>query len=536
MAAAVSPLARQAQEIRAQSLSSVIANVEAVGGAGAAGGASVGTGSAGSGLAAALANAGAAPLSPEAAIRAVIIEAQANGRIVMQVAGALIETELPPDLRRAAAANPELLRPGALLTLPASHPVKLLPSPATLVTLTGAAAGMPAGPSVGPAPPLANPFPAGTLGAIIARIAGMAFPQGEPAASRTAAAGATLATPPANGFRPGTLAQPMPPEIAEALLRAASRQMPLAPAMTALLGATQRAEAQGVPLPPALAAALAALQGARPTPETLARPAALREAVAKSGVFLEANLAQAATTAALPAGMTPGVPQDMKALLLAIRALLGGDPEIATPKPGAETPGARANLQGREGAEPRAQGHQANQPLPELARAAEGALERVKLMQLASLPDHPELRVTDDRAQTMRLALSIPLAIHGPDRPQTAMMGVVIEHQPLADEIVKHDAAEPGETEAEAFPWKLRLALDLEETGPVQAEIALRGQSIAVTLWAERRAIATRARDEIGALHEALTNAAFDVTRLDVRDGRPLGQTPRSGPVVDRLT
>lgn len=80
----------------------------------------------------------------------------------------------------------------------------------------------------------------------------------------------------------------------------------------------------------------------------------------------------------------------------------------------------------------------------------------------------------------------------------------------------------------------MRIAVDLEETGPVQAEIALRGQRIAVTLWAERKSMAEDARAAIGTLHQALTGAAFEVSNLEVRDGRPAGPLPRFQPLLDR--
>ena len=157
-------------------------------------------------------------------------------------------------------------------------------------------------------------------------------------------------------------------------------------------------------------------------------------------------------------------------------------------------------------------------------------------MQMASLPDHPEIRVTDDRAQPMRLALSIPIATQGHENAPTAIMGLMIEHRPPMSEVTPYEAETPEKGEAEAFPWKVRIALDLEETGPVQAEIALRGQSVAVTLWAERPKMADRARAEIGALHEALTGAAFDVFKLEVKDGRPQGKPMRAAPMLDRRT
>lgn len=482
-------VAKQIGDLKAQSLSTLMATIDPVQGAARVVGNLTG-------------NAEAAMQSAEAAIRAVVIENSGNGRAILQVAGGLVEAELPPEMMRAALTNPNLLKPGATLTLPADIPARPVSQPATLVAISGQASGA----SVGPAPPLASAFPPGTLGALITRLAGITFPGGEPEA---------LAAPGTSGhqpvLRPGMLSQPLSPDLAEALLRAASRQMPLSGALTQIL---TLGEAEMAHLPPDLAAAIRTLQAARATPDALKTPDGLQNAVQRSGLFLEANLAQP--------GAQP-VPADLKAALLALKALLGSPAE---PAAGGRLPATNAaRLPG-----------EVEHARPEISRAVEGAVERLKLLQMASLPEHPEIRVTDDRAQPMRLALQIPLATQGPDRPPTAMMGLMIEHRPQANEVAPYQIEKDGSGETEAFPWKVRIALDLEETGPVQAEIALRGQSVAVTLWAERQSMAALARDEIGTLHEALTGAAFDVFRLEVRDGRPQGKVPRTGPLLDRRT
>lgn len=510
MSSALASALRQVQAIKAESLSTLMATLDPVQAAANLGG-NPGN------------NAEASLRSAEAAIKAVLIEALPNGRVLLQIAGGVVEAELPPALLRAAALNPDLLKPGITLTLPTTIPARPVASPATLVTVSAHATGA----SVGPAPPLASTFPVGTLGAVISRLAGIAFPQGEPEA--------TGSVPTNNGtahFRPGILSQPLPPEIAEALLRAASRQMPLAPALMHLLS-TEKADLAA--LSPDLATAITSLQAARASPEALATADGLRNAVARSGLFLEANLAQASVGTPISA--------DLKSILLAIRALVSGqDPESAP------QPQARSELRQNAAALPPGTDRESMEasrpselPRPELARTefartVEGALERLKLMQLASMPGHPEITVTDDRAQGMRLAIQIPLATQGIDRPPTAVMGLMIEHQPHQQDVAPYEPEREGNGETEAFPWKVRVALDLEETGPVQAEIALRGQSVAVTLWAERQSMATLARHEIGALHEALTGAAFEVLKLEVKDGRPQGRLTPPGPLLDRRT
>lgn len=462
------------QELRAGNLATLLAAVEPVGGASNFGG------RAGSGAQASL-------QSAQAAIRAIIVAPPENGIARVLIAGGLVEVQLPADLLRQGLTNPALFRPGATLQLPADIPARPVPAPATLVQVHAPQPGATSatGASVGPAPPLAGAFPPGSLGAAIARLAGIAFPQGEAAGTVIPARGET-----SPALRPGLVSKPIAPDIAEALLRGAAKQIPLAGAFEALLGAADA----DTPLPAPLLAALRLLGGLRATPQGLTTPEGLEAAIRASGTFLEGTLAR---------GLAPG--GDVKAALLRVRATANAADD--TPQRG------------------------------EIARMAEGAIERVKLGQLASLPEHPEIRVTDDRGQAMRIALQIPIATQGHDRPQTAMLGLVIEHNPFNPEPPAYAIEDrEAQSEEEGFPWKIRVSLDLEETGPVQAEIALRGQAIAVTLWAERQGFAGKARGGIGALHAALTEADFEVTRLEVKDGLPHGRLPRSAPMLDRRT
>lgn len=498
MPTALAAAAKHIQDLKAQSLSTLMASIDPASLAAKLGGD-------GSGSTAVHAAAQAAIHTAEAAIRAVIIEAHPDGRAILQLPGGSVEARLPPEIMRAALANPTLLKPGNTLLLPADIPARPL---ATQVALSQA----PTGTSVGPAPPLVHAFPPGTLGAVIAKLAGIAFPAAEPDMSMRVA---NLAPPAAQNaspaLRPGMLTYPVAPQIAETMLTGASRQIPLGAAISQLL-ALSPTEMEA--LPPALTTMLRALQATRSMPEALSKPDTLQEAIARSGLFLEARLAQGGGK--LPEG-------DLKSLLTAIKN------EAEKPPAGSS---ARTEPTGhRTGVEP-------GERMPVIARAAEGALERVKLMQLASLPNHPEITVTDDRVQPMRLALQIPLATQGGDRPNTAMMGLMIEHQPQPAEPQAYrtdgDGAAP---DRQPFPWKIRIALDLDETGPVHAEIGLRGQSVSVTLWAERQSMAQLARSQIGKLHHALTGAAFEIVRLEVKDGVPHSQaTLPAEPLLDRRT
>ncbi|MCA0406328.1 MAG: flagellar hook-length control protein FliK [Proteobacteria bacterium] len=480
--------------------------------------------------------------SAEAAVKATIISIDAQGRAILDVGGAKVEARLPQELLNAAGRNPDLLRPGAQLRLPPDVPARILPPPATRVEVHGQAQGT----SVGPAASLASPFPQGSLGAAISKLAGLALPGAEPQVTTTPPG--TLPPPPPHAptLRPGMVTHAVQPEILTALVQAAGRQVPLAQGLNFLLSLPPEALKS---LPNGVQDIIKTIAQMRAAPGELASPEGLAKAVANSGVFLEAHLA----------GKT--APQaDFKALLLNLKALLGGagQPQTLPPAPGTGgLANAAALLLGDAPevdlptpAQPPAQsdtrhappaGQRGNSPatpaLQEIQRAVDGSVERIKLSQLASLPERPEIRVTDDRAQPLRLAVSLPLAPQGQDKPTTAVMGMVIEHRPVAEKPPSYELEDEGESpETAGFPWKVRIALDLEETGPVQAEIALRGQSVGVTLWAERPVMAEEARREIGALHRALTKAAFEVVNLEVKDGFPHNRRIPQSPVLDRRT
>jgi hypothetical protein len=472
-------------------------------------------------------------------LQAVILVPPGNGRVVLAVAGQPLELPLTPELEAAIAREPAMMRAGARVLLQpdiASGVLRLMPqaeaprmTPATVNALRAFAPG----PSTEPAPPLAQVFPPGSPGAAIQRLTGLAFPLAESASDQPvpmiARAGASPAQVGAGASDLPSAIQlvlprtalpalaALPASVAEAALGAAVRQTPLSPALAQLIA--QSPELPGV----ARLASLRLNAASAPAGDDIER------AIRQSGVLLEASLARGQA----PAG-------DLKSLLLALKAAFAGaaDPPPQPAKPNAGN-GPRAGHDAgvpREPAPMRPSASAPATPSVELARLVEGAVERIKLNQLASLPEITGMRVTDERPQSFHLTTTIPLATHGLDKPQTAAIGLMIEHQPVPlapDEI---DAEDSGGEEAQDFPWKVRIALDLEETGPVQAEIGLRGQAVAVTLWAERRMVAEAARRDIGALHDMLTAAAFEVTRLDVKDGRPVGQQPRATRVLDRRT
>lgn len=476
----------------------------------------------------------------KAGLEAVLLSLPRDGKVMVALAGQKLEVPLPADVQEHVAQNPSLLRPGTHIPVsidPESQalryawpemPASQSRSPATMVTLSsssnsmaGAAAGAgqkPAAPAQPPAPspvsaamggmpaPSSSSFPPGSAAYAISRLTGLSFPVAEAAdalhpgrpASSAGARPAGASAP----FSPAVLSA-LPQGIAQEALRAAMRQGPIGAAITQLLSST--------PAPNAPEAVLVAqLAGLRLDGKAKPDGAKLRDAVRASGLFMEADLA--AMTAEESA--KGALPPDLKATLLTLKARMG------------------------EGASPASQAAQLDgmveTPAP-LPRMIEGALERIKLMQMASLPDSSAGSTQSD-AQPLRLVLSIPVATAGANQPMTAMLGLVVEHYPQGQPMAEDAVTGKAEQEAHVFPWKIRLAFDTAETGPVQAEIGLRGHAIAVTLWAENRRMAEGARADIASLHGALREAAFETITLSVKDGRPAGRAAPHFTHLDQRT
>lgn len=69
--------------------------------------------------------------------------------------------------------------------------------------------------------------------------------------------------------------------------------------------------------------------------------------------------------------------------------------------------------------------------------------------------------------------------------------------------------------------WRLALAIDLDEAGPLHFDVALRQQSVSARVWAEKQSTLKRVHDELPLLRRSLTDLGLDVTDLDCRRGTP---------------
>jgi hypothetical protein len=341
-------------------------------------------------------------------------------------------------------------------------------------------------------PPISGPAVALRIEAIGA-IEGDLLAVVEAAQSQTAATPDAKATPPA----PAPV-NPVKQAVDAAKADAAGRQASLAPLFADL------AEAHDAPdLPAKVKAAIGQLLALR-TPLTGPITAeTVKQAVAQSGLFLEARLADRA-----PA--SEGAPPDLKAALLTLQRALAATP-AANAAPGARPtttppPVRDAALMAQAPAlAALSAGDSAAAILQHLRPEVDQAVARQLLHQLASLPD----------GGAMGWMFELPVAT-----PQGT--GV-------AQFEIDRDGAQPGEGGA-AEAWRVRFSIDLEPLGPVHVHLRMEGERAQVAIWAERGDGLERLREQGAELAQALP---ADVV---FRPGAPRRPVPQSGRFVDRTS
>jgi hypothetical protein len=310
---------------------------------------------------------------------------------------------------------------------------------------------------------------------------------------------------------------PATESIATAVQAAASRQGGLGPLLADLEQAV-KTEVLSQPL----AAVAARLLDARLSPDGVSATG-LRQALARSGLFLEASLAGLPADAAPPPGL------DLKAALLVLRQMLktwaDSEPRtgsaVSTPIPSAPPPPYR-------GAPPSAQpAVRSSLPLyapagavaQRLLTETDAALARHTLLQVASLPED-DIGGSHAAGRAVQWAFEIPF---------TLGQGSAVAQFEIARD--GHAAgAEPS------FTWRVRFSVNVEPMGPVHALIALAGGRAAVTLWAEREASAAHLRANGGLLEDALRAAALEPRAIEFRVGAPAPPPSAAGRFLDRAS
>lgn len=142
----------------------------------------------------------------------------------------------------------------------------------------------------------------------------------------------------------------------------------------------------------------------------------------------------------------------------------------------------------------------------QLAADTQGALARVRLLQIASLPDldaGPRPDGAGD-AQPRVWQMEVPVAAGR----ETTVLAVRVEED---------RRKRTGEREGPV--WRVRFAIDLPEAGAISAAITYTAPRISVALWAEREETSRVLAAEASTLGDALRAAELDVEAVDVETG-----------------
>lgn len=237
-------------------------------------------------------------------------------------------------------------------------------------------------------------------------------------------------------------------------------------------------------LPPYLRSALALLEHSMSTPRELAAGDGLRQAVNRSGMFLEAQLAHAPATDANTAH------DDMKGAMLRLVAILKGQATLGESSDDEVDPPLlyRGVMpQGRLPLPPDLLStNDATEFLPRLYTDVQAALARLEVAQLQANPNHwiVEIPVQDeDGADVLQLSL-------------------------------KHEQ-EAGQD------WTMGFSLDLPSLGPIVGELQLRGLRLSVRLWAQHRDTVDRLEAQFDDVRKRLDATGLFLDQLTCQFGLP---------------
>jgi hypothetical protein len=281
-------------------------------------------------------------------------------------------------------------------------------------------------------------------------------------------------------------AQTPEPAMQQAMRERLPQQNGYAPLLATLDALSQRPALRQ--LPAYLRPALAMLEHGVRTPAEITRGEGLEEAIKRSGLFLESQLAEPHLDMA---GLSQ---EDWKGALLRLASLLDDYLPARRPAPTSnETP---PPLQQRGvQAQPRA-------PLPlslldddvdallgRLHGEVHAALARVEVAQLEA---------------TTTSAWMIEIPLQGED----------------GHDILQIHLQQQGDTDS-GSSWTLGFAIDLPSLGPIQGELQLRALRLSVRLWAERADTVQRLEQQFGTLRQTLSSSGLTLDQLTCQQGMP---------------
>jgi hypothetical protein len=265
-------------------------------------------------------------------------------------------------------------------------------------------------------------------------------------------------------------------------------------------------------LPSSIRTALALLENAMRTPEEISDGPGLREAVARSGLFLEAQLADP-----MALGEALGE-EDWKGALLRLATALqtaGYTAKPPTNGPG-NAPDTAPPLQ-----------HRGLQAQPRAAVPEEGD----PLLG----DDAQDLRPLLERLNTDVHAALARLEVAQLETAATSVWMVEIPVQGKDGRDVVQLQLEQGATSSDPSTWTLGFALELPSLGPVQGEVQLRGQRLSVRLWAHMGSTVEKLDRRFDMLRDRLAASGLILDQLSCQHGMPQTGQSRSAVLLKTM-
>ena len=265
-------------------------------------------------------------------------------------------------------------------------------------------------------------------------------------------------------------------------------------------------------LPSSIRTALALLENAMRTPEEISDGPGLREAVVRSGLFLEAQLADP-----MALGDALGE-EDWKGALLRLATALqtGGYTAKSAANGLSSAPDTAPPLQ-----------HRGLQAQPRAAMPEEGD----PLLG----DDAQDLRPLLERLNTDVHAALARLEVAQLETAATSVWMVEIPVQGKDGRDIVQLQLEQGATSSDPSTWTLGFALELPSLGPVQGEVQLRGQRLSVRLWAHMGSTVDKLDRRFDMLRDRLSAHGLILDQLSCQHGLPQTGQSRSAVLLKTM-
>jgi hypothetical protein len=319
--------------------------------------------------------------------------------------------------------------------------------------------------------------------------------------------------------------------LAQALRERLPQQNGYAPLLGALSALARRPEARSLPVP--LRTALATLESATTTPEEVSSSQTLKDAIVRSGLFLEARLAT-------PEGEAEGEPEnvptgdDWKAALMRLARVLNDMPPL--PSRGAPPVAEEdAPPTARDTPPPTSRGTplQMSETAPPLRQRSLLAQQRE-----SEIPAETEIdELVDHLHDSVRGALARVEVAQLESQPQT---GVWMIELPLRGErgydiLQLRIEQEPTQADGMPGPWTIGFAIDLPALGPLHGEIQLREVRVAVRLWAQYAESVERIEQQFVPLRRIMQSNGLQLDQLVCHHGIPQPPSDYSAVLLEAI-